>query len=180
MVGWVQPSNTTKRAVSVTLVAVAIIATLMRLGTRIHTRRFWLDDAWVILVLCFSGTMIASIWLRSDPSQSSSAMIAAYWIGTLGFTNTLWLIHHSILGTHQHHKASRMSVMFSIIRLIPYQFQRLRKITTGFAAVFALCWMGLLIQKVHLCASDKSWYKGHHPQQCPLSTGVVASQLISD
>jgi hypothetical protein len=54
-----------------------------------------------------------------------------------------------------------------------------RQITTGFAALFALCWMGLLVQKIHLCASDKSWYKSHSPQQCHLGKGVIAFQLVS-
>jgi hypothetical protein len=35
------------------------------------------------------------------------------------------------------------------------------QIITGFAVIFALCWMGL-IQKVHVCASDISWYKEHN------------------
>ncbi|KAJ7301573.1 hypothetical protein DFH08DRAFT_978656 [Mycena albidolilacea] len=46
-------------------------------------------------------------------------------IATLGFPNTLW--------------ASRISVMFSIIRIVPHDNRsKLRKITTGFAALFAL------------------------------------------
>ncbi|KAJ7318347.1 hypothetical protein DFH08DRAFT_969237 [Mycena albidolilacea] len=88
-------------------------------------------------------------------------------IATLGFPNTLW--------------ASRISVMFSIIRIVPHDNRsKLRKITTGFAALFALCWMGLLVQKIHLCALDKSWYKSHSPQQCHLDKGVIAFQLVTD
>jgi hypothetical protein len=45
MVGWVQPSNATKRIVAVTLVATAILSTLVRLSIRIRTHNFWLDDA---------------------------------------------------------------------------------------------------------------------------------------
>ncbi|KAJ7302559.1 hypothetical protein DFH08DRAFT_826576 [Mycena albidolilacea] len=79
MVIWVQPSNTTKRAVAVTLVAIAILSTLVRLRIRIRTRRFWIDDLWVIFAASYSLTMIVATWLRSDPSQSNSTMITAFW-----------------------------------------------------------------------------------------------------
>ncbi|KAJ7873540.1 hypothetical protein B0H14DRAFT_3860073 [Mycena olivaceomarginata] len=168
MGGWIQPSGTTKRILSVTLVAVAILATLLRLRIRIRNHRFWLDDIWVIVAAICSIAMPIATWLRSDPSQSSSTMIISYWIGSLlGFTTTLW--------------ASRMSIMFSVIRLVPHDNRsKLRKITTGFAAIFALFWVALFAQRVHVCASDKSWYKGHRPQQCPSGDGTVILELVTD
>jgi hypothetical protein len=44
MVVWVQPTNTTKRIVTTTLLGIAMLTTLFRLRIRIRTRRFWLDD----------------------------------------------------------------------------------------------------------------------------------------
>ncbi|KAJ7873541.1 hypothetical protein B0H14DRAFT_3559282 [Mycena olivaceomarginata] len=152
MVAWIQPSSTTKRVVSTTLEAIANLATLVRLRIRIRNRRFWLDDYWVIVAAICSIAMPIATWLR---------------VGSLlGFTTTLW--------------ASRMSIMFSVIRLVPTQFVRLRKITTGVAAIFAVFWMALFVQRVHVCASDKSWYKGHRPQQCPSGDGTVVLELVTD
>ncbi|KAJ7795318.1 hypothetical protein B0H14DRAFT_3496047 [Mycena olivaceomarginata] len=53
------------------------------------------------------------------------------------------------------------------------------QIITGFMAIFALCWMGL-IQKVQVCASNKSWYKEHNPPQCHVGKGVAALELVTD
>ncbi|KAJ7794728.1 hypothetical protein B0H14DRAFT_2392313, partial [Mycena olivaceomarginata] len=74
---------------------------------------------------------------------------------------------------------SRMSVMFSVIRLLLRIMPLTRcKLTSACTALFALCWVGLVIQKVHLYASDKSWYKSHRPQQCNLGKEVIAFQLV--
>ncbi|KAJ7838179.1 hypothetical protein B0H14DRAFT_2588739 [Mycena olivaceomarginata] len=167
MVTWIQPSNTTIRVVTTTLLGIAIIATFLRLALRIRRSRFWLDDISpspeAIVALNCSIMLLVDMWLRTDLSQSKPTRIVAYWMVSLSFTNTLW--------------ASRMSVIFSVIRLVPEQL-KLRKITTYFAAVFALCWIGLLVQKIRICASNKSWYELDKPQ-CHLGYGVAALELIT-
>ncbi|KAJ7716899.1 hypothetical protein B0H14DRAFT_3012579 [Mycena olivaceomarginata] len=149
MVVWVQPTNDTKRRVVAPLLGIAMLTTLFRLSVRVRTRRFWLDDAWVIVALSCSIILLVSMWLRTIPGQSKYTLIVTYWLLSFGFTSTLW--------------ASRMSVIFSIIRLIPHQLL-LRKITTGVAVVFAAFWIGLMIQVAHVCGEDKSWYKLAKPQ----------------
>ncbi|KAJ7901008.1 hypothetical protein B0H14DRAFT_2670431 [Mycena olivaceomarginata] len=156
MVVWVQPTNDTKRRVVAPLLGIAMLTTLFRLSVRVRTRRFWLDDAWVIVALSSSIILLVSMWLRTIPGQSKYTLIVTYWLLSFGFTSTLW--------------ASRMSVIFSIIRLIPHQLL-LRKITTGVAAVFAVFWIGLMIQVAHVCGEDKSWYKLAKPQ-CHLGNGA--------
>lgn len=42
-----------------------------------------------------------------------------------------------------------------------------------------MCWIALLAQKIRVCASDKSWYHGHRPQQCPVGEASVVLQLVS-
>ncbi|KAJ7364587.1 hypothetical protein DFH08DRAFT_274963 [Mycena albidolilacea] len=143
---------------------IAMLTTLFRLTVRVRTRKFWLDDAWVIVALSFSIILLVSMWLRTIPGQSKYTLIVTYWLLSFGFTSTLW--------------ASRMSVIFSIIRLIPHQFL-LRKITTGVAAVFAVFWLGLMIQVAHVCGKDKSWYKMTKPQ-CRLDHGVAVLELSTD
>ncbi|KAJ7900996.1 hypothetical protein B0H14DRAFT_3123600 [Mycena olivaceomarginata] len=153
MVVWVQPTSDTKRRVVAPLLGIAMLTTLFRLTVRVRTRKCWLDDAWVIVALSSSIIMLVSMWLRTIPGQSKYTFIVTYW-------------------------ASRMSVIFSIIRLIPHQFL-LRKITTGVAAVFAVFWLGLMIQVAHVCGKDKSWYKMTKPQ-CRLDHGVAVLELSTD
>ncbi|KAJ6610479.1 hypothetical protein B0H10DRAFT_2060136 [Mycena sp. CBHHK59/15] len=82
----------------------------------------------------------------------------------LGFTNTLW--------------SSRMSVMFSVIRIIPQQF-KLRKVTNYFAVLFGVMWAALMAYKLYICASDRSWYAKVKPQ-CHLGKGVATAELLTD
>ncbi|KAJ7291113.1 hypothetical protein C8J57DRAFT_209690 [Mycena rebaudengoi] len=161
---WVQPSNTTSRIVVTTLLGLAQIATFYRLIVRIRLKRYWMDDTWAVVALGCSFMLLVDMWIRTDLSQSRSTRIVAYWLVSLSFTNTLW--------------ASRMSIIFSVIRIIPEQ-SKLRRITHIVAALFALGWIGLLIQKVFVCASDKSWYTLAKPQ-CHLGTGVAVLELITD
>ncbi|KAJ7481641.1 hypothetical protein FB451DRAFT_133428 [Mycena latifolia] len=84
------------------------------------------------------------MWIRTDLTQSRSARIVAYWMVCLSFTSTLW--------------ASRMSVIFSVIRIIPYP---------------------LKLRKVYRCASDRSWYALEKPQ-CHLGRAVAVTELFTD
>ncbi|KAJ7093987.1 hypothetical protein B0H15DRAFT_831500 [Mycena belliarum] len=164
MVAWVQPSLTTNRIVTTTLLGTAQVATFLRLAIRIRSKRLWLDDAWAILALLFSYALLINMWMRTDLTNSRSQRIIAYWIVNITFTCTLW--------------ASRMSVIFSIIRIIPHSLT-LRRITSYLAVLFGLMWTGLLVKKVHLCASDRSWY--HLPQpQCHLGRVVGIMELATD
>ncbi|KAJ7364586.1 hypothetical protein DFH08DRAFT_839592, partial [Mycena albidolilacea] len=166
MVVWVQPTNTTKRIVTTTLLGIAMLTTLFRLRTRIRTRRFWLDDVWAIVALLFSIMLLVAMWLRTIPSSSRETLIICYWILSFGFISTLW--------------ASRMSVIFSVVRVIPHDNRsKLRKITNCLAAIFAVFWIGLMIQVANVCGANKSWYKFAKPQ-CRLGDGVAAFELTSD
>lgn len=50
-----------------------------------------------------------------------------------------------------------MSVLFSIIRII-HEGTRLLKFTYTCAALYAACWVILIVEKVVQCASDPSWH----------------------
>jgi len=164
MVHWIQPSTTTSRIVTTVLLGIAEVTTVTRLTLRIRTKRFWFDDAWAIVAFILSFADLVNLWIRTDPARSKHSRIIAYWMVSLCFTGTLW--------------ASRMSVIFSVLRIIPPHL-RLRKITAGFAALFAMMWMGLLAQKTYRCAKDKSWYHLPSPQ-CHLGTQVAVLELCTD
>jgi hypothetical protein len=88
-----------------------------------------------------------------------------------------------------------MSVIFSVVRVIPHDNRsKLRKvrpdatcnrniaypsqITNCLAAIFAVFWIGLMIQVANVCGANKSWYKFAKPQ-CRLGDGVAAFELTS-
>ncbi|KAE9406596.1 hypothetical protein BT96DRAFT_222379 [Gymnopus androsaceus JB14] len=170
MVNWVQPSPTTNRIVTTTLIGIAQILTVFRFYVRYRSKRLWWDDAWTLLTVLLSYLLLISMWVRTDTPalgpihQSHSARIVAYWLLYISFTCTLW--------------SARMSLIFSVIRLIPPLF-KLRKVSEWTAVVFFFMWAGSLTQKTYVCASDRSWYQLAQPQ-CHLGTKVGIVELITD
>ncbi|KAG7091451.1 hypothetical protein E1B28_010485 [Marasmius oreades] len=170
MVHWVQPTTTTNRVVSTLLLGIGQLLTIARLVVRYRSRRMWLDDAWAFVALVCAFMLLIGMWIRTDVpgtgplNQPRDARVVAYWMVALSFTNTLW--------------ASRMSIIFAVIRLIP-PMMRLRRISNISAVLFILMWIGLIIQKSYICVSDKSWYQ-HAVPQCRLGHGVAINELITD
>ncbi|KAJ7507298.1 hypothetical protein B0H11DRAFT_1971098 [Mycena galericulata] len=164
MVVWIQPSGNTNRIVTTTILGIAQIATFVRLTLRIRAKRFRWDDGWAIVALTSSFILMVGMWIRTDLSRSRSTRVVAYWMVVLSFTCTLW--------------AGRMSVIFSIIRIIPHTL-KLRKVTVYCAVLFGSMWVALLVHKVYHCASDESWYALAKPQ-CHLGTGVAVLELCTD
>ncbi|KAG7091448.1 hypothetical protein E1B28_010482 [Marasmius oreades] len=170
MVHWVQPSTTVNRAVMTPILGIGQLLTITRLVVRYRSKRMWLDDAWAALALVCSFMLLTAMWIRTDMpgvgplNQPREVRIVAYWMGALSFTNTLW--------------ASRMSIIFSVIRLIP-PMMRLRRISNISAVLFILMWIGLLIQKTYICASNKYWYQRADPM-CRLGHGVATNEIITD
>ncbi|KAJ3775565.1 hypothetical protein FB446DRAFT_387084 [Lentinula raphanica] len=135
---------------------VAQILTVFRLYIRNRAKRLWWDDAWALLSMLLSLVLLITMWIRTD--------IPAYWLVSITFTCTLW--------------SARISLIFSVIRLIPPLFV-LRRVSEGTAAIFFLMWAGSLAQKTYVCASDRSWYQLAAPQ-CHLGTAVAIVELVTD
>ncbi|KAJ4495228.1 hypothetical protein C8R41DRAFT_298145 [Lentinula lateritia] len=117
-----------------------------------------------------SQLLLIAMWIRTDTpglgplDESHSARIVAYWLVSISFTCTLW--------------SARISLIFSVIRLIPPLFV-LRRVSEWMAITFFLMWAGSLIQKTYICASDRSWYQLSAPQ-CHLGTDVAIVELVTD
>lgn len=78
-------------------------------------------------------------------------------------------------GTHAR-RSARMSILFSIIRLIPY-IMRLQRIAYGCALLFGLLWFGMLFEKAYICEhNDPAWKQANHIQ-CVLGHGVGATEI---
>ncbi len=74
-------------------------------------------------------------------------------------------------------RASRMSILFSIIRLIPYMM-RMRYWAYLFAVLFGLMWLSLIILKLAICETDTAWKKSPGVQ-CVLGPAVGGVELAS-
>ncbi|KAJ3872885.1 hypothetical protein F5051DRAFT_338534, partial [Lentinula edodes] len=142
------------------LLGTAQILTLFRINIRRRTKRLWWDDAWALLTMFLSQLMLIAMWIRTDTPGSHSARIVAYWL---------------VLETF---RSARISLIFSVIRLIPPLFV-LRRVSEWMAVIFFLMWAGSLIQKTYICASDRSWYQLSAPQ-CHLGTDVAIVELVTD
>ncbi|KAF9233063.1 hypothetical protein BU15DRAFT_66922 [Melanogaster broomeanus] len=80
------------------------------------------------------------------------------------------------------YRAGRMSILFSIIRII-HGSPRLKKFTYLCVAFFAACWIILIVEKVWQCATDRSWE--HVPVSsgkpyCSLNTQISVFQFTTD
>ncbi|KIK61411.1 hypothetical protein GYMLUDRAFT_166613, partial [Collybiopsis luxurians FD-317 M1] len=76
-------------------------------------------------------------------------------------------------------RSARMSLILSIVRLIPTFFP-LRRITELTSIWFLLMWMSTLVAKLYVCGSDLSWY--HEPNAtCRLGghLGIAIYEAIS-
>ncbi|KIK62466.1 hypothetical protein GYMLUDRAFT_242639 [Collybiopsis luxurians FD-317 M1] len=75
--------------------------------------------------------------------------------------------------------SARMSLVLSIVRLIPLFFP-LRRITEWISIVFLLMWMSTLSPKLYVCGSDLSWYHGPNAT-CRLEghIGIVVWEAVA-
>ena len=71
-----------------------------------------------------------------------------------------------------------MSILFSIIRLIPYMM-KMRFYACMSAVLFGLMWAALLILKISVCETDTRW-KNLPGAQCVLGPAVAGVELGSE
>jgi len=70
---------------------------------------------------------------------------------------------------------SRLSILFTIIRISPTS---LKRILYGASAAFGVMWLFLAMQEIVICEREPSW-KNRVPVQCELGKSVAIAQLIS-
>ncbi|KAF8836873.1 hypothetical protein BDN67DRAFT_983644 [Paxillus ammoniavirescens] len=124
-----------------------LILTAFRIYFRLKIGRFWWEDAWAGISLLSGSIWMIAQWAlvvkrRTISIQSVSphyqpidglTSIVGSWTYAIGFTCII--------------TAVRMSVLFSITRVIP-ESSHLRKFTHLCAAFFAACWVILMIEKI--------------------------------
>ncbi|PIL27671.1 hypothetical protein GSI_10823 [Ganoderma sinense ZZ0214-1] len=160
----------TIRILATVLPALGIALTSLRLYYR-HTRRHlgW-DDAWAAFCMFCAFFLAAGAWTRSDTPQvgpfhhGPRVRILGYYMLNVAFTCVLW--------------SARLSILFSIIRLIPY-LMRLRVYATMAAVLFGCMWVALIILKITVCETHPEW-KQTQGVQCVLGPAVAGVELATD
>ncbi|KAE9403388.1 hypothetical protein BT96DRAFT_489594 [Gymnopus androsaceus JB14] len=161
------PSTTTNWVFCITFFGVAQLSTIARMWVRYRKQRLWWDDGWAVLTMLLSILLDILLLLEgSDPiiSISPHIQIVNYWLILISFTVAVW--------------CARISLMFSIIRLIP-PFFTLRRISEWAAVSFSLACLGILAPKIYTCASDRSWYNMQNPR-CMLGPNIGIGELTTD
>ncbi|KAF9231378.1 hypothetical protein BU15DRAFT_56200 [Melanogaster broomeanus] len=125
-----------------------LVLTAFRIYFRIRIGRFWWEDGWAAVLLLLGTIWMIAEWVFLLTTGSTS--IAFSWTYSITFTSIV--------------AAGRMSILFSIIRII-HGNPRLKKFTYLCATFFAACWIILIVEKVWQCATDRSW------EHVPVSSG---------
>ncbi|KAG1756347.1 uncharacterized protein EDB91DRAFT_1041441 [Suillus paluster] len=149
------PSLTTLQVTVTTFHILAIIITTFRLAYRQSRHQLWWDDALT------AAAMITGAITLVAYHESDQVRVAARWCTIVFFTTCLWL--------------SRLSIVFSIIRLAPRE-DRMRRIAQWAAIIFAALCVMMLAQKSYICA-----HSNHQERiDCVLGSSVAAAQLATD
>lgn len=128
----------------------------------LFTGLLWIIAQWVFL-LTGRRLRIANCNCRAthDRHLDGLTSIINSWIHSISFTcivtSVFKQIHCHDCCLHYAFRLVRMSVLFSIIRII-HGSSFLLKFTYACVAFFAACWVILIIEKIVQCASDPSWH----------------------
>ncbi|KAJ6580887.1 hypothetical protein B0H19DRAFT_1251167 [Mycena capillaripes] len=141
----------------------ALGTTLYRLYQR--RGRFWADDICALVAFVTLIIQVIAVFLHIPvPNNlSKTTRIATYYLSGTTFYIIIW--------------ASRLSILFSIIRIDPSAERRKRLLWV--AVAFVMASLFLLAQLVWVCESEPLWKKKQNPQ-CSLPAQVGLCQLVTD
>ncbi|KAJ6586003.1 hypothetical protein B0H19DRAFT_925285, partial [Mycena capillaripes] len=134
---------------------------------RLHKRRdkLWADDIWVLFGSVALIIQLVAVFLHIPlPNHlSNTTRIAVFYSMAIAFYLIVW--------------GSRLSILFSIVRIDPSAARRRRLFCV--AAAFVTTALLLLGQLLWICESDPSWKDSENPQ-CELPLQVAICQLVTD
>ncbi|KZT70455.1 hypothetical protein DAEQUDRAFT_737396 [Daedalea quercina L-15889] len=152
------------RIVATVCECAAIVTTTLRLYYRGSRGHVGLDDAWAAFSLLAAFFLLAGAWIRSDTSLPLDKRVMGYFMLNSCFTCVLW--------------SARMSILFSIMRIIP-RLMNLRRHSYFCAALFLAMWIAVLAQKLYICTHHTAW-QAQKNVQCVLGEAVGAVELATD
>ncbi|KAJ7304822.1 hypothetical protein DFH08DRAFT_1055195 [Mycena albidolilacea] len=153
--------NTGSQAGSIQIVVTSVACSSIAFGAtiyRLYKRRgrFWADDVWALIASL-------ALVLQNNTGRGTSRFTAFYLMAT-AFYIIIW--------------ASRLSILFSIIRIDPSaeRRQRLLWISLGFAAAAIF----LLSQVFWLCEGGDTSWKNFRTPHCEAPLQVAVCQIVTD
>ncbi|KAJ6534960.1 hypothetical protein B0H19DRAFT_1038928 [Mycena capillaripes] len=148
---------------SVTCSFIALGATIYRLYKR--RGRFGADDASALIASMALVIQVVGVFLHGPGSNhlSKTTRVAAFYLTGTTFYIVVW--------------ASRLSILFSIIRIDPCTKRRKRLIWVS--AAFGAALLFLLSQLFWVCEEHSSWKDSRTPQ-CELPLQVAICQIVTD
>ncbi|KAJ6580886.1 hypothetical protein B0H19DRAFT_1112752 [Mycena capillaripes] len=140
------------------------------LGTTIYRLyyrwgRLWADDFWALFAFVALMIQVIGVFLHipMPNNLSRTTRVAAYYLMATAFYAVIW--------------TSRLSILFSIVRIDPSAERRQRLFWVALAFVSASLF--LLAQLFWVCEPNPSWKNAPNPQ-CTLPLQVAICQLITD
>ncbi|KAF7362718.1 hypothetical protein MVEN_00621100 [Mycena venus] len=141
----------------------ALGATIYRLYKR--RSKLWADDVWALFACVALIIQVVAVFMHFPlPKHLSkrTRIALSYLMGT-AFYSVVW--------------ASRLSILFSIVRIDPSVERRRRLFWV--AAAFVATALLLLGQLLWVCETNPSWKKTRNPQ-CELPLQVAICQIVAD
>ncbi|KAJ7609063.1 hypothetical protein FB45DRAFT_1039220 [Roridomyces roridus] len=129
--------------------------------------RYRADDGWALFAFLSLIIQDVSVFLHVPvPNHlSKTARVAAYYLMAATFYAIIW--------------ASRLSILYSIVRIDPSQDSRKRLFWVAVAFVVAALF--LLAQLLWVCEPEPSWKNAPNPQcRLPLQVAMSATDVIAD
>ncbi|KAJ7186981.1 hypothetical protein C8R46DRAFT_282393 [Mycena filopes] len=148
---------------SATCSVFALGTTIYRLYKR--RGRYWADDFWALFASVCLVMQVVAVFLHVPiPNKLSAATrVSAYYLMATTFYAVIW--------------ASRLSILFSIIRIDPSPERRQRMYWVSLAFLGAA--IILIAQLLWVCEPQPAWKKTPNPQ-CQLPLEVAVLQLVTD
>ncbi|KAF8577071.1 hypothetical protein K439DRAFT_586943 [Ramaria rubella] len=145
----------------------AVVFTAWRITLRVLSGKIWWDDALAVFS-AISGILMGTatgMHYGRPFAYSLLTRLAAYYLIAEGFYVTLW--------------TARLSILFSIIRIVPEKGQKRLLYCTAIAFISVLVF--LLAQVFWVCETpnNQKW-KGAPNPQCSLGLQVAVCQLVTD
>ncbi|KAG1736771.1 hypothetical protein EDB19DRAFT_1020375 [Suillus lakei] len=159
--------QTALRVVCTILQVLAILITILRLGYRVRTRMFWVEDMWAVAALvCVVTSLIAG--LKSFDTDGGQSAIICFWVYGFAFPSAIWAV--------------RQSILFSVARIF-WSTKSLRFTAIAIALGFLVLYGALVTQKAWQYGHNLDWY--HHPDKdgrvhAYLSRPEIIFELITD
>jgi len=152
------------RDVTIAAFAIAAVVTTLRAALRFNKQLWWWDDTFAVIAIVVNTIYVAGACLLSQGGNATrTTQVAAYYIVVAGYYIPLW--------------CSRLSILFTIIRITPWPHQQ--RILLYCAGFFAFQFTLLMVQAFWVCEITATAWKSIPGALCALGRAVPITQVIT-